>query len=144
MPKCQFLFSAVFGFRNPTQEIFSELDETKAHGPIFHGVFQNIEEESEWASRGPPHRAAWPGPLPRPGMGSPPPGSPGAASSPIYSFVSENPSTESQNTRKVTETPRPSIPSRGILKISSGTLPERGIITRGLYITMPAFGLMRE
>ena len=52
MLKRQFLFSAVFGFKNPTQEIFSELGETKAHGPIFHGVFQNIEEESETASRG--------------------------------------------------------------------------------------------
>jgi hypothetical protein len=47
MPQCQFLFSAVFGFRNPTQEIFSELDETKAHGPIFHGAFQNTEEETK-------------------------------------------------------------------------------------------------
>ncbi|KAK1603031.1 hypothetical protein QYE76_059298 [Lolium multiflorum] len=56
----------------------------------------------------------------------------------------ENPSTESHDTRKVTETPPPSIPSRGILEIASGTLPERGIITGGLYITMPASGLMRE
>ena len=55
MPKCQFLFSAVFGFRNPTQEIFSELDETKAHGLIFHGAFQNTEEETK---RG--HEAATP------------------------------------------------------------------------------------
>ena len=47
MPKRQFLFSVVFGFGNSTQEIFSELDETKAHGPIFHGGFQNIEKESE-------------------------------------------------------------------------------------------------
>ena len=47
MPKRQFLFSAVFGFRNPTQEIFSELDETKAYGLIFHGVFQNTEEETK-------------------------------------------------------------------------------------------------
>ena len=29
MPKCQFLFSAVFGFRNPTQEIFSKTDGAK-------------------------------------------------------------------------------------------------------------------
>ena len=48
MPKRQFMFSAVFGFRNPTQEIFSELDETKAHGLIFHGGFQNTEEETKW------------------------------------------------------------------------------------------------
>src|SRR6266699_7164521 len=38
------LFSAVFGFRKVTQEIFSELDETKAETPIFPGTIQNIEE----------------------------------------------------------------------------------------------------
>ena len=47
MLKRQFLFSAVFGFRNPTQEIFSELDETKAHGLIFHGAFHKSEEETK-------------------------------------------------------------------------------------------------
>ena len=47
MPKCQFLFSAVFGFRNPSNEIFSELDETKAHDLIFHGAFQKSEEETK-------------------------------------------------------------------------------------------------
>ena len=36
MPQCQFLFSAVFGFRKITQEIFSELDVTKANVPIFY------------------------------------------------------------------------------------------------------------
>ena len=45
MPKRQFLFSAIFGFRNCTHEIFSELDETKAHGLIFHEAFQKSEEE---------------------------------------------------------------------------------------------------
>jgi hypothetical protein len=53
MPQCQFLFSAVFYFRKIVLQIFSELDETKAHGPIFHGVFQKNEEESRKASRGP-------------------------------------------------------------------------------------------
>ena len=42
------------------------------------------------------------------------------------------------------ETLPPPIPSRGIQEIASGTLPERGIITGGLYITMPASRLMRE
>jgi hypothetical protein len=48
MSKHQFLFSAVFGFRNPTQEIFSELDKTKAHGLIFYGAFQNTEEDTRF------------------------------------------------------------------------------------------------
>ena len=42
MPKSQLLFSAVFGFRNPSKEIFSELDEINAQGPIFPRSFQNI------------------------------------------------------------------------------------------------------
>ena len=37
----------------------------------------------------------------------------------------------SHDTRKVTVTPPPPIPSRGIMKIASGTLPVRRIITGG-------------
>ena len=73
MPKRQFLFSAVFGFRNPTQEIFSELDETKAELPIFHGGFQNTEGETERALEvaTPPGGAAREGPMPRYDVGPP-------------------------------------------------------------------------
>ncbi|KAK1612552.1 hypothetical protein QYE76_036225 [Lolium multiflorum] len=53
---------------------------------------------------------------------------------------SRNPITESHDT-KVPETPPPPIPSWGIQEIL-GTLPERGIIAGGLYITMIASGLM--
>jgi hypothetical protein len=35
-------------FRKATQEIFSELDETKASRPEFHRSFQRTEEELEW------------------------------------------------------------------------------------------------
>ena len=48
MPKCQLLFSAVFGFRNPSKEIFSELDEINAQGPIFARSFQKTEGERKW------------------------------------------------------------------------------------------------
>ena len=48
MPKHQLLFSAVFGFRNPSKEIFSELDEINAQGPIFARSFQKSEEETKW------------------------------------------------------------------------------------------------
>ena len=57
---------------------------------------------------------------------------------------SRKPCTESHDMEILPETPPPPIPSRGIQEIASGTLPERGIITGGLYITMPAIGLMRE
>jgi hypothetical protein len=48
MPKSQLLFSAVFGFRNPSKEIFSELDEINAQGPIFTRSFQKTEEDKKW------------------------------------------------------------------------------------------------
>ena len=52
MPKCQLLFSAVFGFRNPSKEIFSELDEINAQHPIFPRSFQNTREAPEGGHRG--------------------------------------------------------------------------------------------
>ena len=52
MPKCQFLFSAVFGFRNPSKEIFSELDEINAQGLIFPRSFQKSEGETKRGDEG--------------------------------------------------------------------------------------------
>jgi hypothetical protein len=46
-----FLFSDVLYFRKVTQEIFSELDETKAERPDIKRSFQNTEEESELSQR---------------------------------------------------------------------------------------------
>src|SRR5215218_1868606 len=56
MPKCQLQFSAVFGFRNPSKEIFSELDEINAQGPIFTRSFQKIERETKWGHEGVTHQ----------------------------------------------------------------------------------------
>src|SRR5215217_5019979 len=61
---CFLLFSAVFGFRNPSKEIFSELDETFAQGPIFARSFQKTEDLTKWGheeARGWPARPKpWP------------------------------------------------------------------------------------
>jgi hypothetical protein len=40
-------------FRKVTQEIFSELDETKAGRPEFHRSFQRTKEETKWGHKGP-------------------------------------------------------------------------------------------
>ena len=66
MPKCQFLFSAVFGFRNPSKEIFSELDEINAQVPILPGSIQNTREPPEEGLVGPRRQggAAWGWPAP--------------------------------------------------------------------------------
>ena len=53
MPKCQFLFSAVFGFRNPSKEIFSELDEINAQHLRITRSFQNTREPPEEGPVGP-------------------------------------------------------------------------------------------
>ena len=51
MPQCQFLFAVVFGFRNPIQEIFSELDGTKSEDHIFTVPTQKTERESKTCGR---------------------------------------------------------------------------------------------
>jgi hypothetical protein len=51
------LFSAVFVFQSDTQEIFSELDETKARSLIFPGSIQTSEERKKRGHRPPSHRA---------------------------------------------------------------------------------------
>ena len=84
------------------------------------------------------------GPLPRRGVVWGPRGSAAATLSPIYSSRREKTKYPSHYPRKVPETPPPSTLTRGVQKISSGTLPERGIITEGLYIAMPASGVMCE
>jgi hypothetical protein len=57
-------------FRNATQEIFSELDETKASRPDISQSFQKTEEETEPSQRvaTPPGGAAWPWPMPAYGV----------------------------------------------------------------------------
>jgi hypothetical protein len=54
MPQCQFpVFYCFLCFRKVTQEIFSELDETKARRLDISWSFQNTEEEMERGHRAP-------------------------------------------------------------------------------------------
>ena len=53
MPKGQLLFSAVFGFRNPSKEMFSESDEINSGDLIISGSFRSTEEKSEGCQGGP-------------------------------------------------------------------------------------------
>jgi hypothetical protein len=57
MPQCQSLFSSIFVFHSDTQEIFSELDETKARSLIFPGSIQTSKERKERGHMPPSHRA---------------------------------------------------------------------------------------
>ena len=67
-----------------------------------------------------------------------------AALSPNCSSRLENPKYLSHIPRKVPEAPPSSTLAREGSEALPGTLPERGIITGGLYIAMPTSGMMRE
>ena len=144
MPQSQFLFSAVLYSKKASLEIFSELDETWTGPPIFPTRTRSPKERRRRTRRRPHHRAARPHLQPRRGVVWAPRVAPAAALSPIYSSSRENPRYPSHYPRKVPETPPPSTLAREGSEPLPGTLPERGIITGGLYITMPASGVMRE
>src|SRR6266480_4349446 len=138
------LFSPVFGFRKVTQEIFSELDETKAETPIFPGTFQSTKDllQPDQEVDSPTLGAArvWP----RQGQVRPTPWPPDAVLSPIYFLPTKSYGTEIRNSRKVPPPPSSSTLDREGSRALPGTLPEGEIIARGLYITMPASGMMCE
>ena len=96
------------------------------------------------------HRGAVPtpmarvGPLARRQVGSEPRASTDIAPSPIYSPRGVNPKRPSHIFRKHPLPPPPSTLTREGSEALPGTLPERGIITGGLYIAMPASGVMCE
>ena len=52
MPQYQFLFSAIFGFRKVTREIFSKLDVTKAKVLIFYRVEAEVRRGVEEVHQG--------------------------------------------------------------------------------------------
>jgi hypothetical protein len=86
-------FLLFLSFRKATQEIFSELDETKAEPPIFPEASRNLEMRRRGA-RGRPHpRAARPSPGSRHHRVRPPGPPPDAALPPIYSPQQEKPKT---------------------------------------------------
>ena len=139
-----FCFLLFLYFRKAVLEIFSELDEKSSEGPISPTRTRSPKERRRRA-REPPHA-----PSTRPRVGPRPrvvwaPWVPSAAAlSPIYSTRRENPTHPSHYQRKVPEAPPSSTLAREGPKPLPGTLPERGIITGGLYTTMPASGVMRE
>jgi hypothetical protein len=78
-------------FRKATQEIFSELDETKAKPPIFPKVSRSPKMRRRGARTWPHPRAARPRPWPCHQGVSPPGPPPDAALPPIYSPRQEKP-----------------------------------------------------
>jgi hypothetical protein len=119
-------------FRKVTQEIFSELDKTKARCPDIYQSFQRTEEETERSHRAatPPRGAACPWPAAAYGVG--PRSTSDAAPSPIKTPRWEKP----KHLITFPETYRDPLPSstrdREGPEALLGTLLERGITTGGL------------
>jgi hypothetical protein len=78
-------------FRKVTQEIFSELDETKAEPSIFTEASRRPKMGRRGARGQPHHQGARPSPWPRPPMVRPPDPTSNAAPSPISSPRREKP-----------------------------------------------------
>jgi hypothetical protein len=85
------LFFVIFVFRKVTQEIFSELDKTKAKPPIFTEASRRPKIRWRGARGWPRHRGVRPSPWPRPPMVSPPGPPPDDAPLPIKSPQWEKP-----------------------------------------------------
>jgi hypothetical protein len=119
-------------FRKVTQEIFSELDKTKASRPDISRSFQKTKEELEeshwWAT--PP--GAWPGAGTRPPMVSPTRATSAAASSPIKTPQREKPKDPITFWEHIVIHHRRRPEDREGPEDLPSTLSERGIATGGL------------
>ena len=144
MPQCQFLFSAVFGFRKVVLQIFSEFDETKAKPPIFPRDTRSQKGKPGGGPRPPHHRGARLPPLPRRGVGSPPRAPPAAAPSPIYCLRRENPKTTDHIPEELPERRRHRNLVSGVRSSCSGTLPGRGLTPGAFSIDATASIMLRE
>jgi hypothetical protein len=119
-------------FRKATQEIFSELDKTKAKPPIFPKASRSPKMRRREA-RGWPHpRAAWPSPGPCHLGVRPPSPPPDAALPPIYSPKRENLKPRSIFLKTYCKPPPSLMQDREDPGALPGTLPERGIPAGGL------------
>jgi hypothetical protein len=133
MPQCKFpIFLLFLCFRKVTQEIFSELDETKAKPPIFTEALRRPKRRRRRATGQPHHRVARPAPGLRPLVVRPPGPPPDAALPPIYSSRREKPKYPMNFPHTHRDLPPLSTRDREGLEALSGTLPERGIATGGL------------
>ena len=109
----------------------------KAKSLFFPTRTRSPKERRRGATRWPNHRPARQWAPPRRLVVWAPRGSADIAPSPIYSPRRENPKTPSLSSRTYSLPPPSSTLTRGVSEALPGTLPERGIITGGLYIAMP-------
>jgi hypothetical protein len=115
-------------FRKVIQEIFSELDETKAKPPIFPDMKTKSKVETEEGTEvGPHHLVARVLPWPRQAMVWAPRPSSDIALPPINSLQRENPKRVGLHPQKVPQRRGHRRQVLGDRNLYSGTLPGRGI-----------------
>jgi hypothetical protein len=119
-------------FRKVIEEIFSELDETKAEVPIYLTRRRSPKGGRRRAGRRPHHRVAWPHPCLRQALVWAPQAPSDIALPPINSLHRENPKAGSFIHEKYCKPPPSSTRDREGPEALPGTLSERGIITEGL------------
>ncbi|KAK1698219.1 hypothetical protein QYE76_014916 [Lolium multiflorum] len=113
---------------NVKKKPLGRIDNVHITGPIFARSFQKTEDLTKWGHE---EARGWRGP--GPGRADLAPGPlvwPLALTLRLLKASVAKPPVESHDTENLTETPPPRIPSRGIQEIASGTLPERGFISR--------------
>jgi hypothetical protein len=120
-------------FRKVTQEIFSEMDETKAKVPIYLTRRRSPEERRRWTKGQPHHRVARATPWPRHQVVWPSGPPPDIALPPINSLRQENPKWTNTFPRNILQAAVVVVPRSGGSRSSlPGTLSKRGIINGGL------------
>jgi hypothetical protein len=119
-------------FRKATQETFLELDETKAKVPIFPDTRRSPKLRWRGTRGQAHHRVAWPSPWPHHQVVWPPGPSSDAALPPIYSPRRENLKPSINFHETYCKPPPSSTRDQEGPEALPGTLPERGIIARGL------------
>ena len=131
MLSASFLFSAVFRFRNPTQDIFSELHGTKTPDHILPSCIWTPKERRRGATRPPHHLVVRPHLPAREEVVWGPQGTPGVRPSPIYTSSTENPRYPIIIPRKVLSPPSSSTLDREGSGALPGTLPEGRSLLEG-------------
>jgi hypothetical protein len=126
------LFSAIFVFQKFTQEIFSELDETKSEPPIFTEASRRLKMRRRGVRGQAHHRVAQRSPWPRHHMVRPPGPPSDAAVSPINPLDGKNLRDGSLFLETYCKPPPLSKRDREDPGAIPGTLPERGIPAGGL------------
>jgi hypothetical protein len=132
MPQCQFLFLLFLCFRKATQEIFSELDETKANVPIFPDTRRSPKMRRRGTRGRPLHATARATPWPHRAVVWAPSPLSDAALLPIYSPRRENLKAQSIFPETYCKPPPSSTRDLEGPEALPGTLPDRGITPGGL------------